>query len=132
MYSDAPPGSNYLLAGNGWPEGSIFGPTFPFPSLSTPIGGAWVQWDATAAGTVSLELPYGPFAFSGQPNFAPGVSQGSAGNDKQDVTMQGQDYGESGFYVAVTQTSGGTRTVEGYVWINAFALLPVANFQRLP
>lgn len=115
MYADAPTGSDYLL---------IDGTTTGIASLDllSPIGGAWIKWDSASTGKVTLELPYGPFAFSGQPNFAPGVTQASTGSDRQSVTVGGPQNNENGFFVAVTQNSGSDRTVEGYAWMISYAV----------
>jgi hypothetical protein len=120
MYGDAPNGTNFLLTAYGIP----FFPTLPAGVVNTPMGGAWVQWDGTATGAVKLELVYGPFPFPGAPVFAPGVSQGSIGNDRQSVTAPGPSVETMGFFVAVTQNSGGNRTIEGYAWISNFGLSP--------
>ncbi len=118
MYGDAPSGSNFLDAGSGAPP--VTGETFN----NVPVGGAWIEWDSASTGQVTLELPFGPFSFAGPtlPAFAPGVTQASSGTDRQSVSTAGTSTNGTGFYVAVTQTSGSTRTVEGYAWITGFVL----------
>lgn len=116
QYGDAPLGSNYLLIAPGAP---------PLPigaTLGTPIiGGVWTKWDSTATGKITLEMPIGPATFSSPPTFAPGDTRLSTGNDQQCITAT--YLGQLGFYVAATQTSGISRTISGYAWIEGFAII---------
>lgn len=116
MYGDAPVGSNYLVVQQG-----LAGSAIVLPG----VGGAWIEWDSGSTGNVLLELPIGPAAFSGPPAFAPGVSQKSIGSDRQSVSFNFDV--TTGFYVAVTQNSGSTRTVSGYAWIETAAIAPGEN-----